>query len=75
MPSQPFNPHYGYGMWVNTTGTLWPQAPSDAFAMMGFRGNRCWVFPSLELVIARVGTGPLVLDDRYVPVQLLKALL
>jgi CubicO group peptidase (beta-lactamase class C family) len=75
VPSQPFNPHYGYGMWVNTTGTLWPPAPADAFAMMGFRGNRCWVFPSLDLVIARVGTGPLVLDDRYIPVQLLKALL
>ena len=75
VPSQPFNPHYGYGMWVNTTGTLWPQAPPDAFAMMGFRGNRCWVVPSLDLVIARVGTGPLVLDDRYIPVQLLKALL
>jgi CubicO group peptidase (beta-lactamase class C family) len=72
-PSQPFNPHYGYGFWVNRTGTLWPQAPADAFAMMGFRGNRCWVVPSLDLVIARVGTGPLVLDDRYIPVQVLKA--
>ena len=73
VPSQPFNPHYGYGMWVNTTGTLWPQAPPDAFAMMGFRGNRCWLVPSLDLVIARVGTGLSVLDDRYIPVQLLKA--
>lgn len=72
-PSQPYNPHYGYGMWVNATGTLWPGAPRDAFAMMGFRGNRCWVIPSLDLVVARVASGPAVLDDRYLPMRVLDA--
>jgi len=74
-PSQTFNPQYGYGMWVNTTGTLWPDVPADAFAMMGYRGSRCWVVPSLDLVIARTGSGPAVIDDRYFPQRVIDALL
>ncbi len=74
-PSQPFNPKYGYGFWVNSSGTLWPELPTDAFAMMGFRGNRCWVVPSLDLVVARTGTGPRLMDDMYFPSKLLDAVL
>jgi CubicO group peptidase (beta-lactamase class C family) len=74
-PSQSFNRRYGYGIWVNTTGSLWPELPTDAFAMMGYRGNRCWVVPSLDLVIARVATGPSELDLRYVPTLILNAVI
>ena len=72
--SQPYNPQYGYTMWVNTTGTLWTELPTDAFALMGFRGNRCWVIPSLDLVVARTGSGPAVIDDRYFPSRILAGL-
>jgi CubicO group peptidase (beta-lactamase class C family) len=74
-PSQPYNPQYGCGFWVNTTGTLWPEVPTDAFAMMGYRGNRCWIVPSLDLVIARTGSGPPVIDDRYFPARVIEAIL
>jgi CubicO group peptidase (beta-lactamase class C family) len=74
-PSQPFNPMYGYGFWVNTSGMLWPGLPTDAFAMMGYRGNRCWVVPSLDLVVARTGSGPRMLDDMYFPSKVLDAVL
>jgi len=74
-PSQTFNPQYGYGMWVNTTGTLWPDVPTDAFAMMGYRGSRCWVVPSLDLVVARTGSGPAIIDDRYFPQRIIDALI
>ncbi len=43
--------------------------------MMGYRGNRCWVVPSLNLVVARTGSGPKILDDSYFPVKLLDAVL
>jgi len=62
--SQPLNPHYGYTWWVNTQGTLWPALPTDAFAALGYRSNGCYVVPSLDLVVARVGTGPSTWDDR-----------
>ena len=65
--SQPYNPKYGYGFWVNSSGNLWAELPTDAFAMMGYRGNRCWVVPSLDLVVARTGSGPQVMDDMYFP--------
>ena len=56
--SQSVNPDYGFTFWVNTAGTLWPSAPKDAFAMMGFASNRCYVVPSLDLVVARTGWDP-----------------
>lgn len=62
--SQDMNPHYGYTWWVNTSGTLWPGLPTDAFAALGYRSNGCYVVPSLDLVVARVGTGPTTWDDR-----------
>jgi CubicO group peptidase (beta-lactamase class C family) len=74
-PSQPFNPQYGYGFWVNTNGNMWKELPTDAFAMMGYRGNRCWVVPSLDLVVARTGSGPQLMDDSYFPSNLIDAVL
>ena len=73
--SQPFNPNYGYGFWVNSSGRLWQNLPTDSFAMMGYRGNRCWVVPSLDLVVARTGSGPRMLDDTYFPSKVLDAVL
>lgn len=56
--SQNLNPDYGYTFWVNTAGTRWPGLPKDMFALEGSKTNRCYVIPSLDLVVVRVGTGP-----------------
>jgi CubicO group peptidase (beta-lactamase class C family) len=61
--SQELNPNYGYTWWVNTAGTKWPGLPRDMFALSGFRSNRCYVIPSLDLVVARVGSGPVAWDE------------
>jgi CubicO group peptidase (beta-lactamase class C family) len=57
-PSQDLNPAYGYTWWTNAAGRLSPNVPRDGFAMQGYRANVCWVVPSLDLVVARVGSGP-----------------
>jgi len=62
-PSQELNPNYGYLWWVNSRGTQWPSVPTDAFAAIGYRSNRCYVIPSLDLVVARVGSGPSTWDE------------
>jgi len=56
--SQELNPSYGYTFWTNTNGSQWPGVPQDAFAFMGFASNRCYVVPSLDLVVVRVGYSP-----------------
>jgi CubicO group peptidase (beta-lactamase class C family) len=61
--SQSLNRDYGYTWWVNTAGSLWPGVPTDAFAAMGYLGNKCYVIPSLDLVIVRIGDGPWPWDD------------
>ncbi len=61
--SQDLNPAYGYTWWVNTTGVRWPNLPRDMFALEGYRSNRCYVVPSLDLVVARVGSGPPTWDE------------
>ena len=63
-PSQELNPSYGYTFWVNTEKTQWKSLPPDAFALSGYRSNRCYVIPSLDLVVARVGTGPAAWDEE-----------
>ena len=63
-PSQSLNPSYGHGWWTNAPGHLWPRAPRDLFAAIGFRSNRCYVAPSLDLVVVRIGSGPSTWDDR-----------
>lgn len=65
--SQDLNPHYGYTFWVNTQGDLWPHVPKDAFAMMGYATNRCYVVPSLDLVVVRLGYGPQPVGPVDVP--------
>ncbi len=56
--SQDLNPNYGFTWWVNTNGANWPGLPRDAFAASGYNSNRCYVVPSLDMVVVRVGSGP-----------------
>ncbi len=56
--SQPHNPEYGYSWWVNSMKTRWPMLPSDTFALQGHNTNNCYVIPSLDMVIVKVGSGP-----------------
>jgi CubicO group peptidase (beta-lactamase class C family) len=62
--SQAINPRYGYTWWVNTTGVQWPDLPRDAYGLVGYRSNCCYIIPSLDLVLARVGSGPGKWDER-----------
>ncbi len=73
--SQGLNPSYGYGWVVNTPGTMWPYLPTDAFAANGFRSNRCYVVPSLDLVVVRVGSGPMVWDEALLMERVMQAVL
>ncbi len=61
--SQALNRDYGLTWWVNTAGTLWPSLPRDAFAAMGYFGNKCYVVPSLDLVAVRLADGPWPWDE------------
>lgn len=74
-PSQELNRSYGYGWWTNAHDTYVPGAPTDLFALAGFAGNRCYIIPSLDLVIARVGTGPFVLDERGAVLSIVAAVI
>jgi CubicO group peptidase (beta-lactamase class C family) len=56
--SQDLNARYGYTFWVNTTGGQWAGVPHDAFAFQGYASNRCYVVPSLDLVVVRLGYAP-----------------
>ncbi len=59
-PSQDLNPAYGYSWWVGNpnTGGQWVEVFDGAFALSGHRTNYCFIIPSLNMVIARVGSGP-----------------
>jgi len=56
--SQQLNRGYGYGFWVNTESAQWPSGPKDAFAFKGYAANRCYIVPSLDLIVVRVGYAP-----------------
>lgn len=73
--SQEHNPCYGYGWVVNTPGNGWPYLPSDAYTANGYRSNRCYVVPSLDLVVVRTGSGPAVWDEAFLLERVLSALL
>ena len=73
--SQAHNPNYGYTWWVNTAGANWPGLPRDAFALSGFRSNRCYVVPSLDLVVVRIGTGTPTWDEQGLITGIVKAIL
>ena len=62
--SQDHNPAYGLGWWTNERGAYAPGLPTDLVTLSGFRFNRCYVVPSLDLVVARLGTGPVVPDGH-----------
>lgn len=66
-PSQALNPAYGFLWWLNgqpnqtsdqNPGVQAPAAPSDLYAAKGGQGRRLYVIPSLDLVVARLGTQP-----------------
>ena len=79
-PSQELNPSYGYLFWLNghdtiigalnpepRSGPLVPSAPDDLVVALGGLGRTCYVVPSLELVVTRLGDQPPVnqfLDER-----------
>ena len=67
--SQPMNPAYGYLWWLNgkesylpanqklgpQTGSIIPTAPADLVGALGFGDKKCYVVPSLRLVVVRLG--------------------
>jgi CubicO group peptidase (beta-lactamase class C family) len=73
--SQPYEPRYGYGCWVNTSSALWPGAPRDAFSAWGYNMNSCYVVPSLDLVAVRLGTGPSEWDESVLLERIVDAIL
>ena len=65
--SQSLNHSYGYTFWVNTDGKLFPGVPKDAYAFMGYATNRCYIVPSLDLVVVRLGYGPTPIGPVEIP--------
>jgi CubicO group peptidase (beta-lactamase class C family) len=61
--SQELNRSYGYTFWVNTDGKQWPSAPKDMFAFQGYASTRCYIIPSLDLVVVRLGYAPPVWSE------------
>ncbi len=87
-PSQKMNPAYGYLWWLNghkatlpglrrDRGPLNPAAPDDLVAALGALGRKCYVVPSLDLVVVRLGDSPEVIGQPKFDVefwsQLMKA--
>ena len=62
--SQSLNPYYGYLWWLNdpTKGEKKtkrnPNAPRDMVSANGALNRRCFVVPSLQLVVTRLGDRP-----------------
>ena len=67
-------PAYGRTFWLNTGARLFPGAPADLFGMMGFRSNRLYVIPSLDLVVARTAAGPIEREENAFIEQLVETL-
>jgi len=72
--SQEIDDRHGYTWWVNTNLSMWKTAPRDAFAAMGFAGNKCYVVPSLDLVVVRIADGPMSWDDAPFVKKIIRAL-
>ncbi|MCJ7738796.1 MAG: beta-lactamase family protein [Anaerolineae bacterium] len=72
--SQEQNRQYGYTWWVNTGGCRWPDLPHDLFFLSGYRSNLCYVVPSLDLVVARVGSGPTAWNQRDLLADVISAI-
>jgi CubicO group peptidase (beta-lactamase class C family) len=62
--SQKMNPFYGYLWWLNrnsnaaTGARRLATAPEDMFSANGALNRRCFVVPSLQLVVTRLGDSP-----------------
>lgn len=67
--SQQMNPAYGYLWWLNgkkfalrgnlrVSGPLNRHAPADLAAALGALGRKCYIVPSLNLVVTRLGDSP-----------------
>lgn len=54
---------------MNTNGDLWPDVPKDAFAFMGYATNRCYVVPSLDLIVVRLGYGSQPIGPVEIPLK------
>lgn len=72
--SQDMKTSYGYGWWVNTHGTCWPDLPQDSYMLSGYRANRCYIIPSLDLVVARIGSGPPAWDENMLISEIVNAI-
>jgi len=68
-PSQKLNPSYGYLWWINGQAStvlagravkrpLLKTAPADLRAALGALGRKCYIVPSLDLVVTRLGDTP-----------------
>jgi CubicO group peptidase (beta-lactamase class C family) len=44
---------YGYGLWTNEHGQMWPDLPQDGFTASGAGGHYVTVFPSRDLVVVQ----------------------
>lgn len=44
-------PTYGYLTWLNTDRRLWPDAPAESFAALGFGSNVLWIDPVHDIVV------------------------
>ena len=62
--SQKQKPQYGYLWWLNSNGDLAPSAPRDLVAAMGALGRKCYVVPSMNLVVTRLGASPRKTKNR-----------
>lgn len=79
-PSQKMNPAYGYLWWLNgqnatlpgqrrLRGPLNAEAPSDLVAALGALGRKCYVVPSLGVVVTRLGDNPEVVGKTKFDVE------
>lgn len=79
-PSQKMNPAYGYLWWLNgqtatlpgqrrLRGPLNAEAPSDLVAALGALGRKCYVVPSLGVVVTRLGDNPEVVGQTKFDVE------
>ena len=51
--------YYDYLFWTNRTQqALGPKVPKDTFFMSGYGKQACWIIPSLDMVIVRIGSKP-----------------
>ena len=69
--SQGLNPYYGYLWWVNCSANVPKQtprvatAPKDMFSANGALNRRCFIVPSLQLVVTRLGDQPTAKNNGF----------